>query len=122
MPCWLPWCRTTRPTSCKDCLLQATGFTLDDPGCLQPVTIPPNGRLRLEWWGTANAAASASLRFSVRQAAYRMPCSYPGVSCPSCVTSLPRLSLRGSLPEPGERLELVSLPATFDADSGSLEV
>lgn len=47
--------------------LQATGFVLDDPNTMtQQVTLPANGRLRLEWWGTVEDVPSASLRFSVQ--------------------------------------------------------
>ncbi len=40
-----------------DVQLQSEGFILDEPGkAVQQVEIPANGRVRVEWWGTAGPA------------------------------------------------------------------
>jgi uncharacterized protein YfaS (alpha-2-macroglobulin family) len=104
--------------------LQATGFVLDDPkSATQQVIIPPNGRTRVEWWGTAEDAASASLRFSVQAGNLQDAVLISKGALPILRYTAPQsFATSGSLPEGGERLELVSLPVTFDANSGSLDV
>jgi uncharacterized protein YfaS (alpha-2-macroglobulin family) len=105
-------------------LLQATGFLLDDPNTAsQSVTVPPNGRLRLEWWGTADDVASASLRFSVKAGDLQDAVLVSKGALPVLhYTAQQTFATSGSLPESGQRLELVSLPVTFDASSGTLNV
>jgi alpha-2-macroglobulin len=105
-------------------LLQATGFILDDPNSAsQQVTIPPNGRTRLEWWGTAEDVASASLRFSVQAGDLQDAVLVSKGALPVLRYTAPQtFATSGTLTEGGQRLELVSLPVTFDASSGSLSV
>ncbi|MFZ0534039.1 MAG: Ig-like domain-containing protein [Anaerolineales bacterium] len=104
--------------------LQATGFTLDDPNSLtQQVTVPPNGRTRLEWWGTAEDVASASLRFSVQAGDLQDAVLVSRGAMPVLRYTAPQtFATSGTLADEGQRLELVSLPVTFDANSGSLNV
>ncbi len=48
-----------------DVNLQSEGFVLDEPDkATQQVEIPANGRVRVEWWGTAGFADAADLVFS----------------------------------------------------------
>ncbi len=48
-----------------DVKLQSEGFVLDEPDkATQQVEIPANGRVRVEWWGTAGPAETADLVFS----------------------------------------------------------
>jgi uncharacterized protein YfaS (alpha-2-macroglobulin family) len=105
-------------------LLQAIGFILDDPGnATQQVTVPPNGRTRLEWWGTAEDVASASLRFSTQAGGLQDAVLVSQGALPVLRYSSPQtFATSGTLAEAGRRLELVSLPMTFDANSGSLHV
>jgi uncharacterized protein YfaS (alpha-2-macroglobulin family) len=105
-------------------LLQATGFLLDDPNsATQSVTVPPNGRLRLEWWGTAEDIASASLRFSVKAGNLQDAVLVSKGALPVLhYTARQTFATSGSLSDSGQRLELVSLPFTFDASTGSLSV
>jgi uncharacterized protein YfaS (alpha-2-macroglobulin family) len=104
--------------------LQATGFVLDEPNKLtQPVSVPPYGRTRLEWWGTAEDAASASLRFSVQAGDLQDAVLVAKGVLPILRYTAPQtFATSGTLPEGGQRLELVSLPVTFDAKSGALSV
>ena len=105
-------------------LLQAIGFILDDPAnATQRVTVPPHGRTRLEWWGTAEDVASASLRFSIQAGDLQDAVLVSKGALPVLRYSAPQtFATSGTLAEGGHRLELVSLPVTFDANSGSLSV
>jgi uncharacterized protein YfaS (alpha-2-macroglobulin family) len=105
-------------------LMQATGFTLDEPGSAsQPVSVPANGRARLEWWGTTEDVASASLRFSVQAGGLQDAVLVSHGALPILRYSAPQaFATSGTLATAGQRLELVSLPVTFDAHTGSLSV
>jgi uncharacterized protein YfaS (alpha-2-macroglobulin family) len=104
--------------------LQATGFTLDDPAKLtQQISVPAYGRARLEWWGVTEDVASASLRFSVKAGDLQDAILVANGALPVLRYTAPQtFATSGTLPEAGERLELVSLPASFDATQGSLDV
>ncbi len=104
--------------------LQASGFTLDDPTLMtQPVSVPGNGRTRLEWWGTAEDVASASLRFSVQAGNLQDAILVSNGALPVLRYTAPQtFATSGILPDSSQRLELVSLPVTFDASSGALNV
>jgi len=105
-------------------LLQAIGFVLDDPAnATQRVTVPPNGRTRLEWWGTAEDVASVSLRFATQAGGLQDAVLVSKGALPVLHYTAPQtFATSGTLAEGGQRLELVSLPVTFDANSGSLSV
>jgi uncharacterized protein YfaS (alpha-2-macroglobulin family) len=105
-------------------LLQAIGFSLDDPSsATQLVTVPPNGRTRLEWWGTAEDVASVSLRFATQAGGLQDAVLVSKGALPVLRYSAPQtFATSGTLPEGGQRLELISLPVTFDANSGALNV
>jgi uncharacterized protein YfaS (alpha-2-macroglobulin family) len=104
--------------------LQATGFVLDDPNSMtQPVSVPANRRTRLEWWGTAEDLPSASLRFSVQAGDLQDAILISKGALPVLRYTAPQtFATSGTLPDANQRLELVSLPVTFDASSGSLSV
>jgi alpha-2-macroglobulin len=104
--------------------LQASGFVLDDlASATQDVSIPANGRVRLEWWGRAEDSASASLRFSVSAGSLQDAVLVARGALPILHYTAPQtFATSGVLAEGGERLELVSLPLTFDPTGGSLDV
>ena len=104
--------------------LQAVGFELDDPGnATQPVTIPANGQTRVEWWGSVATVDSADLRFSVQAGDFQDAVRVSKGALPVLRYTAPQtFATSGTLPEGGQVLELVSLPVTFDANNGSLEV
>ncbi len=105
-------------------LIQPIGFTLDNPNTAsQQVTVPANGRTRLEWWGTAEDVTSASLRFAVQAGGLQDAVLVAHGALPVLRYLAPQtFATSGTLAESGQRLELVSLPVTFDAKSGSLSV
>ena len=104
--------------------LQASGFQLDDPNsATQQVSVGANGRTRVEWWGTALDEPSADLLFSIQAGNLQDAVRVSQGALPVLRYIAPQtFATSGTLPEGSERLELVSLPVTFDADSGTLDV
>ena len=104
--------------------LQATGFELDDPSIsTQPITVQANGQTRVEWWGTAEDVASSDLRFSVQAGGLQDAVRVSQGALPVLRYTAPQtFATSGTLPDGGQQLELVSLPVTYDANSGSLEL
>jgi uncharacterized protein YfaS (alpha-2-macroglobulin family) len=104
--------------------LQANGFELDDPNnATQQVTVQANSQTRVEWWGTTPDVASADLLFSVQAGDLQDAVRVSKGALPVLRYTAPQTyATSGTLPEGGQQLELVSLPVTFDANSGSLEV
>lgn len=108
--------------------LQASGFNPDDPSLLsQSVLVPANGRARVEWWGTVQDVSEADLVFTAF--AQDGSTSYQDATRPTGgrlrvlrYTAPFTFRTSGILDEPGELLELVSLPRSFDPGSGSLKV
>ena len=109
--------------------LQASGFELDNPAQLtQAVSIPANGRLRVSWWGTAQDVAEMDLVFAV-QGQDAAGVSFSDAARPTGgVLPVQRyvapqtFRTAGVQDEGGEILELISLPRSFDPQSGSLKV
>jgi alpha-2-macroglobulin len=104
--------------------LQATGFALDDPGqATQQVRVPAGGRLRVEWWGTAQDVANVDLVFSASGGGFEDATRPAMGALPVLRYTAPQTyGTSGILDRQGERLELVSLPRSFDSNGGSLEI
>jgi uncharacterized protein YfaS (alpha-2-macroglobulin family) len=109
--------------------LQSNGFTLDDTATASPViTIPAGGRGRVEWWGVADDASSADLLFSVRNAAEGSSGTLDAVRVANGALPILRYSTpetfatSGAMDGGGERLELVSLPVSYDVTNGELKL
>lgn len=106
--------------------LQANGLTLDESSpALQTVQIPANGRQRLEWWGTVQDVAGLDLVFAADAGNGLTDAARPTLGdLPVLHFTAPRtFSTAGVLDQAGERLELVSLPRSFDpAGGGSLRL
>ncbi|HXF84980.1 MAG TPA: Ig-like domain-containing protein [Anaerolineales bacterium] len=107
--------------------LQAEGFLLDDPDtATKNLTVPANGRMRVEWWGTAGLAESADLTFSVisrdepslQDAARPVWGPLPILQYLSPQAFVTSGSLRGATTQQ----EVISLPRTFAPTSGSLDL
>jgi uncharacterized protein YfaS (alpha-2-macroglobulin family) len=108
--------------------LQANGLALDEPGLAsQQVTIPAGGRSRVEWWGTAQDVDSVDLVFFAETMGGQ-PALQDAVRPPLGLLPVLHYNARqafqtsGILDEGGERLELVSLPRSFDPSGGRLSV
>jgi uncharacterized protein YfaS (alpha-2-macroglobulin family) len=112
-----------------DVSLEAAGFTLDEPDqALQSVSIPANGRARVEWWGVAQDVAGVDLIFSAT-AEDSSGTGYEDATRPAQgvipvlhFVAPQTFGTSGILDVRGERLELVSLPRSFDPGGGSLKV
>ena len=108
--------------------LQSEGFVLDEPEkATQPVTVPANGRTRVEWWGTAGLADSADLVFSVtttgapalQDSARPVWGKLPVLQYTAPQAFVSGGALRGS----ASQQEVISLPRTFTPSAGgSLEL
>ncbi len=106
--------------------LQANGLTLDESSpALQSVEVPANGRQRLEWWGTVQDVAGLDLVFAAEAGNGLSDAARPALGdLPVLHFTAPRtFSTAAVLDQAGERLELVSLPRSFDpAGGGSLRL
>jgi uncharacterized protein YfaS (alpha-2-macroglobulin family) len=109
--------------------LQGIGFVLDEAGgsagaISRQVSLPSGGRQRVEWWGTAQDVPSLDLIFSVQAGELRDEIRISGL--PALQYTAPQaFATVGLLEEAGERVELVSLPASLDqrqAEAGELRL
>jgi uncharacterized protein YfaS (alpha-2-macroglobulin family) len=107
-----------------DVSLQAAGFRLDDStASAQKVHVPAGGRVRLEWWGTAGDVDKVDAVFSVSAGNLSDASRPTGGALPVLYYTAPQtFATSGVLDAAGERLELVSLPRSFDAHTGSLRL
>ena len=104
--------------------LNATNFNLDDPSKAdQSLTIPAGGRNLVTWWGTAQSAENADLTFSVEGGGLKDASHPESGALPILRYLSPQtFSSAGILPAAGSRLEVISLPRSFEPQSGGLEL
>ena len=104
--------------------LQENGFKLDDPELvLQEVRIPSGGRERVEWWGTAEDVESVNLVFAASAGELQDASQPVWGELPVLRFIAPQtFASSGVMDEGGERLEVVSLPRSFDPQSGELQL
>jgi alpha-2-macroglobulin len=107
-----------------DVALQPNGVTLDDPASAnRRVMLAAGGRQRLEWWGTVEDVESVDLLFSAASGELTDAVRPASGKLPVLRYNAPQtFRTSGILEEAGERLELVSLPRSFDPGSGELGV
>jgi len=113
-----------------DVVLQATAFVLDDPTAeLQEFSIPAGGRQQVIWWGTAEDADAVTMIFSASGENAQGDLLYQDITKPvwgdiPVVRYLApqTFGTAGVIDGGGQRLELVSLPRTYDPSSGELDV
>ena len=101
--------------------LQAGGLAFDEGSpALQTVQVPANGRQRVEWWATVQDVAELDLVFAAEADSGLKDAARPALGVlPVLRYTAPRtFSTAGVLDQAGERLELVSLPRSFDPASG----
>ncbi|MFN2199393.1 MAG: Ig-like domain-containing protein, partial [Anaerolineales bacterium] len=101
---------------------QGQGFVLDDPGSANAdITLPAGGRQRLTWWGTVQdveavdlliVAEAGDLQDAVRVS--QLPVKH--------FTTPQTFGTSGVMDSGGERLEVVSLPVSFDPQGGDLSL
>lgn len=102
--------------------LQTKGFALDDVAtALREIEITAGGRTRLEWWGTVEDAPSVDLTFAAEGGGLSDLVKPEGGALPVLrYTAQQTFAASGLLDTGGERLEVVSLPHSFDPTGGSL--
>ena len=110
--------------------LQANGFAIDQASSLtQQISIPAQGRTRLEWWGTVQNVESVDLVFTVQGKELVLGSFYQDSARPTWGT-LPVLRYAspqtfrtsGTMDEAGEIQELVSLPQSYEVNGGDLNL
>ncbi len=113
-----------------DAALQATGFVLDDPTAqMQSFSLPAGGRQQVIWWGVVEDSDAVTMIFSASGENAQGELLYQDITKPVW-GDIPVLryvvpqtfGMAGILDEGGQRLELVSLPRTYDPSSGELDV
>jgi uncharacterized protein YfaS (alpha-2-macroglobulin family) len=104
--------------------LQATGFELDDPKlATQSVHIPPGGRKRVEWWGTAEDVEVLDLVFTANAGTLQDAARPDWGDLPVLRYIAPQtFGTSGIIDHAGERLEVLSLPRSFDPGGGELRL
>ncbi|GAP15444.1 large extracellular alpha-helical protein [Longilinea arvoryzae] len=104
--------------------LKPTGFTLDDSAqALQTVQIQAGGQQRVTWWGTVESVAEADLVFGAQGGGLEDFARPSWGKLPVLTFSAPQtFGTAGMLSEAGQRIETVSLPRSFTATSGELQV
>jgi uncharacterized protein YfaS (alpha-2-macroglobulin family) len=107
-----------------DAALQSTGVELDEASrSPQRVTIPGGGRLKVAWWGTVLDEESANLVFSVVAGDLQDAARPAAGALPILRYNSPQVfSTSGILEDASERLELVSLPLSYEPSAGQLNV
>ncbi len=104
--------------------LESGGFVLDDPNtAVQPVSIPPNDRVQVGWWGTVQDMETLDLIFGVEAGALRDSTQPEGGPLPVLRYLAPQtFGTSGLLNDAGERIETVSLPRSYAPTGGGLHV
>ena len=107
--------------------LQGDGFVLDEPDrATKQVNIPANGRMRVEWWGSAGVAKEADLVFSATTTGTpSLQDSTRPVwgKLPILRYTAPQAFVTGGvLRGAASQQEVISLPRTFTPNGGGLDV
>ncbi|MDH5506398.1 MAG: Ig-like domain-containing protein [Anaerolineae bacterium] len=105
-------------------LLRATGFTFDDPAtAIQKVSLPAGGRERVAWWGTIQDVDNVELIFAAEGGGLQDLTRPQTGEIPVLHYYAPQtFSTAGVLDQGSQRIEVVSLPRTFDPASGGLTI
>jgi uncharacterized protein YfaS (alpha-2-macroglobulin family) len=104
--------------------ITATGILLDDPNtALQTVELAAGERRRVTWWGTVQPETEAELIFGANAGDYADLTRPSWGMLPILAYSAPlTYGTSGVLTEPGDTLEVVSLPRSFTPLGGQLRV
>lgn len=104
--------------------LQAGGFVLDDDGLqTQSLDLPVGGQTRVNWWGSVEAVDELDLVFSAQAGALSDSARPTWGRLPVLRYAAPQsFATAGMLATAGQRLELVSLPTSYQPTGGQLDL
>lgn len=107
-----------------DVSLQPTGFVLDEPAkALQSIQIAAGAQQRVAWWGTVGPYQEADLVFGAQGGGLQDFARPTWGKLPILDFTAPQtFGTAGVLYDAGDRLETVSLPRSFTAKSGELQI
>ncbi|MCK5794197.1 MAG: Ig-like domain-containing protein, partial [Anaerolineales bacterium] len=107
-----------------DVSLQGAGIQLDIPEfSTQTVEIPAEGRVRVEWWGTVEDVDEVDLIFAADAGFYQDSVKpYQGPLPVLRYIAPYSYTTAGLLDQAGQKLEIVSLPKSFDPSDGALDI
>ena len=107
-----------------DVSLQGAGIELDIPEfSTQTVEIPAEGRVRVEWWGTVEDVDEVNLIFAADAGFYQDAVKpYQGPLPVLRYIAPYSYATSGLLDQAGQKLEIVSLPKSFDPSDGALDI
>lgn len=101
---------------------QSLGFVLDDPGSANAtLSLPAGGRERLTWWGTVQDVETVELQIAA-EAGDLQDAVRAGPLPVKHYTTPQAFGTSGVMDSGGERLEVVSLPVSFDPQGGELSL
>jgi uncharacterized protein YfaS (alpha-2-macroglobulin family) len=113
---------TSADLSAVEVTLQATGVELDG-AAVQTVDIPANGRVNLTWWASVQDVAEVELIYSAKSGSLEDITRPVWGNLPVKHYSSPQsFGTAGMLAEPGEQLEVVSLPRSYTPTGGELSL
>lgn len=104
--------------------LQTTSIRLDDAGTQsQPVVVPAGGRARVEWWGVVEDVEAVNLVFLAEGDGLSDATRPAAGALPVLRYFTPQAYRTSGVMDAGDEVtELVSLPRSFDPQSGQLSV
>ncbi len=110
---------TTASDLLVEAALQSDGLVLEG-AAFQNITVPANGRVRVEWWGTVQDVESLDLVFSARGGGLEDASRAADGALPVLRYRAPQaFATAGVLDSAGEQLELVSLPPNTDLSASA---
>jgi uncharacterized protein YfaS (alpha-2-macroglobulin family) len=104
--------------------LQAKGVQLETPAqASQTVELAANGRARVTWWAKVQDVDQVDLVFSAQGGGLQDATTPASGSLPVVKYSIPQtFATSGVVTEPGERLEVISAPRSFNPTGGELRL
>lgn len=104
--------------------LKVSGVTLDAQAeALQTIAVPANGRVRVGWWGTVDETDVLEVTLVAEGGGYTDSVQTESGGLPVYGYLAPQaFTTAGVMDSGGERLELVSVPRSFEAVGGSLRL
>jgi len=121
---------TSSETIQAEVKLQASGVTLEDPDSQTQLVEVQSGEHRvIEWWAHVENGTEVDLVYSIQGIGTTTNTSYQDAARPVdgaipvyAYTAPQSFATSGTLDDAGEKLELISLPRSFDPTDGGLKI